>query len=152
MYKRAETHWEHTVILHFNYEELTALRAGAEVFLDRGRTGGAAVLAPSEEFERVEALLPLLDGDVELSTLEEVRHAHAGVTAITTMLQSEMETLVLATHPAGERAVSAYFDYAHVYTVAHRLSEMADEMEALIELVTGEPVTAETARTFRFPD
>ena len=140
------------MILHFNYEELTALRAGAEVFLHEGEAEGAPVLAPAEERARVEALLPLLDGDVSLDTLEEVRHVQAAVGAITAMLQAEMEAMVLATHPAGERAVSAYFDFAHVFTVSNRLSEMASEMEALIELVTGEPASPETARTFRFPD
>ncbi|MDX1493159.1 MAG: hypothetical protein R3253_03725 [Longimicrobiales bacterium] len=140
------------MILHFNYEELTALRAGAEVFLEGGETGAGVVIAPSEEHAHVEALLPLLDGDVSLETLEEVRSVQAAVGAVTSMLQSEMETVVLETHPAGERAVSAYFDFAHVFTVAHRLEEMASEMEALIELVTGEAPTAETARTFRFPD
>lgn len=140
------------MILHFNYEELTALRAGAEVFLEGGETAGGGVLAPAEERGHVEALLPLLEGDVSLSTLEEVRSVQAAVGAITAMLQAEMEALVLITHPAGERAVSAYFDFAHVFTVSHRLTEMAAEMEALIELVTGEPPTPETARTFLFPD
>lgn len=140
------------MILRFNYEELTALRAGAEVFLDQGEAGGGRVLAPSEEHARVEALLPLLEGDVSLSTLDEVRNVKAAVGAIATMLQAEMESVVIATHPAGERAVSAYFDFAHVFTVAHRIEQVADEMEALIELVTGEPATAETARSFVFPD
>ena len=140
------------MILHFNYEELTALRAGAEVFLDRGEAGGGGVVAPAEERAHVQALLPHLDGDVSLPTLEEVRNAQAAVGAISAMLQAEMEAVVLATHPAGERAVSAYFDFAHVFTVSNRLSEMASEMEALIELVTGEPPTPETARSFRFPD
>jgi len=140
------------VILHFNYEELTALRTGAEVFFEEGEAGDGGVLAPSEDHARVEALLSQLDGDVSLSTLEEVHHAQAAVGAISAMLRIEMETSVVATHPAGERAVTAYFDFAHVFTVAHRLGEMAAEMEALIELVTGEPPTSETARTFLFPD
>lgn len=140
------------MILHFNYEELTALRAGAEVFLEGEEASGGGVLAPSEERGQVEALLPLLDGDVSLSTLEEVRNVQSAVGAITAMLQTEMESTVVATHPAGERAVSAYFDFAHVFTVSHRLAEMAAEMEALIELVTGAGPTPETARSFRFPD
>ncbi|MDH3271275.1 MAG: hypothetical protein OEN56_08090 [Gemmatimonadota bacterium] len=140
------------MILHFNYEELRALRAGAEVFLDRGEAGVGGVLAPSEARVRVEALLPLLEGEFSLPTLQEVYDVQAGVGAIVAMLHAEMETAVLATHPAGERAVSAYFDFAHVFTVAHRLSEIASEMEALIELVTGEAPTPASARSFRFPD
>ncbi|NIT86120.1 MAG: hypothetical protein GWN82_04160, partial [Gemmatimonadetes bacterium] len=124
------------MILHFNYEELTALRAGAEVFLGRRETGGGGVLAPAEERVHVEALLSLLDGEVSLSTLREVRDVQAAVAAVIAMLRAEMESLVVATHPAGEQAVAAYFDFAHVFTVAHRLGEMASEMEALIELVT----------------
>lgn len=140
------------MILHCNYEELTALRSGAEVFLEGGETEGGGVLAPSEERDHVEALLPLLDGDVSLPTLSEVYDVQSAVGAITSMLRAELESSVLATHPAGERAVAAYFDFAHVFTVAHRLDEMASEMEALIELVTGEPATVETARSFQFPD
>ena len=140
------------MILHINYEELTALRAGAEVFLEVGETDGGGVLAPSEERDHVEALLPMLDGDVSLPTLRDVYAVQGAVAAITSMLRVEMESSVLMTHPAGERAVAAYFDFAHVFTVSHRLGQMAAEMEALIELVTGEAPTLETARTFQFPD
>ena len=59
---------------------------------------------------------------------------------------------VVTAHPADESAVDAYFEFAHVLSVARRLEEIADEMAALIELVTGEPVTAESVRGFQFPD
>jgi hypothetical protein len=140
------------VILHFNYEELTALRAGAEALLDREGESDGVVLAPPEERARVEALLPRLHGDISLETLEELRAVEAAVSAIVTSLRVEMETLVVTMHAADEGAVAAYFDFAHGFTVAHRLREMASEMEALIELVTGLPATHETARTFQFPD
>ena len=140
------------MILHFNYEELTALRAGAQVFLGREEPGRGAVLAPSEERDRVEALLPRLEGDVSLSTLEELRLVEGAVLAIVECLRAEMELLVVTTHAADEGSVAAYFDFAHGFTVAHRLREMASEMEALIELVTGDVLTTESARTFRFPD
>jgi hypothetical protein len=109
-------------------------------------------MAPPEHRARVEALLPLLDGDLTLGTLAEIRGVAAGVGAILEYLRAEMEATVVATHAADESAVAAYFDFAHVLTVWHRLHEMASEMEALIELVTGEHPDAETARTFRFPD
>lgn len=140
------------MILHFNYEELTALRAGARTFLDQEESGEGRVLAPSEARVRVEALLSMLDGDISLSTLEEVRNVSAAVSAIVACLRVEMETGVVATHPASEHAVAAYFDFAHGFTVDHRLKEMAGEMSALIELVTGEAPTGDTARSFQFPD
>lgn len=138
--------------LHFNFEELTALRGGAAALLDREEQSEAIVLAPSEDRARVEALLLRLDGDISLSTLEELRTVEAGVSAIVASLRADMEMLVVSSHAADEGAVAAYFDFAHGFTVAHRLREMASEMEALIELVTGSPVTHETARTFQFPD
>jgi len=140
------------VILHFNYEELTALKAGARAFLDGESPGRGGVLAPPESRARVEALLPNLQGDLSLSTLEELRGVQIAVEAIVECLRIEMESTVVATHAADEGAVSAYFDFAHGFTVAHRIREMASEMEALIELVTGGEATAETARTFQFPD
>ena len=53
---------------------------------------------------------------------------------------------------ADEGAVAAYFDFAHGFTVAHRIGEMASEMEALIGLVTGARPTPETTLAFQFPD
>lgn len=140
------------MILHFNYEELTALRAGAEALLDREGEDGGGVLAPPEERARVQALLPRLQGDISLETLEELRAVKAAVDAIVASLRVEMESLVVTMHAADEGAVAAYFDFAHGFTVAHRIGEMASEMEALIELVTGSPASRETAQTFHFPD
>ncbi len=140
------------MILHFNYEELTALRAGAQTFLEEEEMGGGAVLAPPARRGWVEELLPMLDGDIALSSLDEVRRVEAGVVAIVECLRAEMETVVVATHPADEGAVAAYFDFAHALSVAHRLGEMASEMEALIELVTGSDPTRESVHSFEFPE
>jgi hypothetical protein len=140
------------VILYFSYEELSALKAGAQAFLGGEEPVRGGVLAPPEKRARVEALLPRLAGDLSLSTLDEVRGVQAGVAAIVECLRVEMEVMVVTTHAAGEEAVAAYFDFAHAFSVAHRIREMVSEMEALIELVTGGPPTEETARTFRFPD
>lgn len=140
------------MILHFNYEELTALQAGARAFLDREEPGYGRVLAPSAERARVEALVPRLEGELSLSTLAELRGVESAIAAIVECLRVEMESVVVTTHAADEDAVAAYFDFAHAFTVGHRLSDMAAEMEALIELVTGAPATDAVARTFQFPD
>jgi hypothetical protein len=122
------------------------------VFLDGETPGGGAVLAPPEKRARVESLLPRLDGDISLSTLGELRQVQTAVVAIVECLRVEMEVMVVTTHAADETAVAAYFDFAHGFTVAHRIGEIASEMEALIELVTGTEPTADTARTFHVPD
>ena len=140
------------MILHVNYEELTALRSGARVLLAREEAGEASVLAPCEERARVEALLPHLVGDLSVSTLHDLREVQTAVHAIVACLRVEMELAVVTTHAADEEAVAAYFDFAHGLSVAHRIDEMASEMEALIELVTGGPATEETVRSFLFPD
>jgi len=141
------------VILHFNYEEIQALTAGARAYLgEAGAPEAAAVLAPTESRARVEALLPRLVGDLSLYTLEELRAVQGAVATVVELLRVQMESAVLATHAADEDAVSAYFDFAHGLTVLHRIDEMAEEMEAMIELVTGDSPSAEAARTFRFPD
>lgn len=140
------------MILHCNYEEIRALKSGGRSLLDGDAEASAAVLAPPEHRARVEALLPRLEGDLSVTTLHEMAGVALAVDAILTFLRAEMDAVVLATHAADESAVAAYFDYAHVLTVSHRLHEMAAEMEALIELVTGRAVDGETARTFLFPD
>ena len=141
------------MILHFNYEEIQALRAGARSYLGEvGAQPTSAVLAPSEARAHVEALLPRLVGDLSFSTLEELRVVQGAVSTLVDNLRVLMESIVLATHAGDEDAVSAYFDFAHGLTVKHRIAQIAAEMEAMIELVTGEPPSAEAARTFRFPD
>lgn len=142
------------MILRVSYEEIQALRAGARMFLAHagasGRRGG--VIAPTESRARVEALVSRLEGDISLGSLDELRKVQTGVAAIVESLRVEMESAVVATHAADEAAVAAYFDFAHGLTVASRLREMAEEMEALIELVTGEAPSLDATRSFRFPD
>jgi hypothetical protein len=144
---------EATVILHVNYEEVRALRTGARTLL--GREPGASaspVLAPSETRARVEELEERLQGDLALHTLDELQDVEAAVETIVRFLRSEMEAKVVATHPAGEQAVAAYFDFAHALAVGSRLAEVGDEMRAVIELATGRPADAEAERSFQFPD
>lgn len=140
------------MILHFSYEELTALRAGAEVYLEGETASGGSVMAPPRVRGHVQALLPHLHGDMSLSTLGELRGVQSAVRAVVEMLRAEMESVVVVTHAADEGAVAAYFDFAHAFTVAHRIDEMVSEMTAMIELVTGEAPTHLTERTFQFPD
>jgi hypothetical protein len=140
------------VILYCNYEELTALKAGTRVLLDRAEADSErARLSPRLRAD-VENLLPLLDGDISLSTLGEVLSVERAVIAIVRHMRVDMETKVVVTHPAEEGAVAAYFDFAHGFVVEHRVREMAAEMEALIELVTGEEPTREAVGSFDFYD
>jgi hypothetical protein len=140
------------VILHCNYEEILALRAGGRSFLE-GEAGGAVRrLPPAESRSRVEALLLQLVGDLEVPSLAEARDLRMALDDIVRQLRAEMEAVVVATHAADEDAVAAYFDFAHALSVSHRLDRLVGEMEALVELVTGEPADDEAALTFRFPD
>lgn len=141
------------MILHFNFEEIQALTAGARSYLGHAAAPSASsVLAPSQSRAQVEALLPRLSGDLSFTTLEELRIVQSAVRTVVASLRVQMESMVLATHAADEDAVSAYFDFAHGLTVSNRIAEIAAEMEAMIELVTGEAPSADAARTFRFPD
>lgn len=140
------------MILRCNYEELGALRTGATSLLGGSPGESAPVAAPPEAFEEVMALLPRLEGDLTVETLAEQRQILRAVSAIVSQLREEMDASVLATHPAGEVAVASYFLYAHALGVLSRIAEIGQEMEALIEVVTGAPPTPETVSTFRFPD
>lgn len=140
------------MIVHCNFEELTALKAGAYQILEGYAPEHGAIAAPPEERERVAALMPQLGGDFSVTTLVEQRSLVRAVAIIVEMLRVEMESMVSANHPAHEGAVSAYFDFAHAFSVQSRLYQVGLEMEALVELVTGGPVTDELARDFVFPD
>lgn len=140
------------MILQFNYEELIALKSGATGLLSESEPGGSAVLAPPEGRARVEALVPRLDGDLSLESLAQVQEVQVAIESIVGWLRYEMESAVVTTHAADESAVVAYFEFAHAFTVSHRLTEMATEMAALIELMTGEPPTFDSARDIHFPD
>lgn len=140
------------MILRCNFEELGALRRGAHSFLGDGPGSGARVVAPPEGREEVLALLPRLSGDLVLETLADQRRVIKAVSVIVSSLKEEMDLSVISSHPADETAVSAYFLYAHALAVLNRLSEIGEEMEALIEVVTGSPATLQVAATFRFPD
>ncbi|NNM07317.1 MAG: hypothetical protein HKO65_19645 [Gemmatimonadetes bacterium] len=140
------------MILHCNFEELGALRRGANGLLAERPEDHSAVVAPPEGFEEVEALFPRLHGDLSVETLAEQRRVLMGLSAIVSRLKEEMDASVLTTHPADESSVSSYFHYAHAMVVLNRATELGQEMEALIEVVTGAPVTPAVAATFRFPD
>jgi hypothetical protein len=87
-----------------------------------------------------------------MDTLADQREILTAVAAIVRRLKEEMDAAVLSTHPAEETAVSSYFLYAHALSVLNRVTEAGQEMEALIEVMTGSPPTAEMAGTFHFPD
>jgi hypothetical protein len=139
------------MILHCNFEELGALRSGAVALLGESQGGGPPVAAPPEGREEIESLVQRLTGDLAIETLAEQREVARVVASIVDHLREELDLSVIATHPADESAVSSYFSFAHTLAVLNRLVEMGQEMEALIEVVTGSPVTDEAARTFRFP-
>jgi hypothetical protein len=139
------------MILSCNFEELGALKTGARGFLGDPSREGAPVAAPPEGQPGVVDLLPRLSGDLAIETLSEQRSVYKAVSLIVAFLEEEMDLFILSSHPADESAVSAYFRYAHALSVQARLAEMGQEMEALIEVVTGAQATPEVAERFLFP-
>jgi hypothetical protein len=140
------------VILQCSYEELKALKDGAHALLDERATEPYSVAAPPEDHAPIEALVPRLTGTLSIRTLQDQRSIQRAVDAVVRYLRAEMEMLVTTTHPASEGAVVAYFDFAHAFSVQHRVREIGAEMAALIEVMTGEPATPEVAASFVFPD
>ncbi len=140
------------MILYCTFEELSAIAAGAERVLAEVGSGASVIVAPPEVVADVEALLPRLSGDLSITTLAEQQSIARAVTYIVAELKQRMDALVVDEHPASEYAVGAYFDYAHALSVQDRVMRMGKEMGALIEVMTGRPPTAETAREFTFPD
>jgi hypothetical protein len=140
------------VILHCTFEELAALSAGAERVLAEVGEAGVAVAAPPEVVANLEALQPRLIGDITITTLAEGRSIARAVGYVLSDLKARMDSCILTEHPASERTVQAYFEYAHVLSVEDRLRRIGDQMAALIELMTGAPPDEHAARTIAFPD
>lgn len=140
------------MILHLSYEEVTALGRGAEAVLHSQEGEAGAVAAPPASRAAVEALVPLLTGDLSVTTLEDQRHLLMAAETIVEALRVEMDSAVVATHPAHEIAVAAYFEYAHALASLTRIRDMGREMDALLELLAGPEEPHQMAREFTFPD
>jgi len=139
------------MILNCNYEELGALRQGADALLGESRGGEASVAAPPEGRQEMESLMLWISGDLAIETLAEQRRVNKAITVIVDRLKEEMDLFITTAHPADESAVASYFLYAHALAVLKRVSDLGQEMEALIEVVTGAPATETMAKTFVFP-
>ncbi len=140
------------MILRCSFEEMKAVQAGARVALTGLEGDRTAVAAPPSVREDIDRLTTNLDGDLALSTLEEQRTVERALRSVVGALRAELEVAVVASHPAAEPAVSAYFEFAHALTFLERVRTLGAEMEALIEVVTGEAPTPESSRSFVFPD
>lgn len=138
------------MILHCGYEELQALTKATESALSGFEGGGVA--APPEVVGDMEALLPRLVGDVSISTYAEQQSVEAALAYVCDHLREHMDSTILAEYVGSENAVIAFFDYGHVLSILDRVLAMGEEMYALIELMTGESPTTETARSVTFPD
>ena len=140
------------MILYCSYEELSALSAGTARVLAEESDGTIVVAAPPQIVADLEALEPRLIGDIALLTLTDQRSIARAVAFVAMDLRQRMDIAVISAHPAGEMAVQAYFEYAHVLMVEDRLRRIGAQMVAMIELMTGAPPTEETAQIIAFPD
>lgn len=139
------------MILKCSFEELTSLTSGAEHVLERWSAGGR-VAAPPEMVAQIESLLQRLDGDLTVETLSDQQRLERTTSYLLDFLRERMDALVLEQYVGAEDAVHAYFEYANVLAFLDRLRALGREMELLIEVMTGEPPTPETAATVSFPD
>ena len=135
------------MILHCNFEELRALAAAAETIVADG-PAHPGIVGAREGVVMVEQLLPRLTGDVSIETLPDQRRVQKAVRFIVGDLHRRMDERLIAAHPADEEAVALYFDYGHSRSVLHRLTEMGNEMEAIVELIGG----SGNAAGVTFPD
>jgi hypothetical protein len=138
------------MILLCTFEELSVMSAAAERVLVAAGTGGVA--APPQVITDIEALAPLLTGDIGVESLAEVSAIQRATHYLLDEARERADALIIEEHPAAEQAVAAYFEYAHILTFLHRTNRISAQMTALIELMTGTPPTEESARQVSFPD
>lgn len=140
------------MILYCTYEELSALSAGTARVLAEESDSAMVVAAPPQLVADLEALAPRLIGDIALLNLADQRSIARAVSFVAMDLRQRMDNGILVDHPAGEMAVQAYFEYAHVLVVEDRLRRIGSQMVAMIELMTGAPPNEESAQIIAFPD
>jgi hypothetical protein len=137
------------MILKISFEEMTVLNSATERLLSSQDGGGIA--APPEILAALESQLPLA-GDVSVLTLAEQRSLARALDYVLDHLKRRMDALIVDLYVGADDTVNAYFDYANVLSLRARLDPIGREMEAIIELMTGEPPTRETAEQVTFPD
>jgi hypothetical protein len=138
------------MILHCSFEELTAVGAVAGRVL--GASGAGGVAAPPQVIADIEALSTRLDGDLTVESLLDVRSITRALDYLLNDARACTDSFVLVEGPAAESAIVSYFEHAHLLTLLDRATRMADQMTALIEVMSGQPVTEEAARHFSFPE
>jgi hypothetical protein len=140
------------MILYLSFEELTALNNSAAEVLAEDAAGAQGINAPPLVLAAVEELIPYLNGDITLRSLDEQRRVERAVRHLTLHARRQMEHAVLEAHPAAEAAVAAYFDYAHLLAVSNRVDAIGEEMAALVRLLTQLHPDSEAGRHFAFPE
>lgn len=139
------------MILHLSYEEIVALRAGADRVLTAAGAG-AGVVAPPAIVADLESFNAELRGDVAVGSLAEHARLRRVLVLLRDDLNEQLAETILMSHPAAEEAVAAYFDFAHVLTTLNRLDIIGVEMRALVEVLTGDAPDSDAGRRFSFPD
>lgn len=139
------------MILYLSFEELAALSAEAERTLD-AIGAGRGIAAPPQFHAEVEQFAQSLTGDVSVTSLQHHDSMRRVLDVLLQRARARMDTAVIEYHPAAEHAVAAYFDYAHMLAASSRLDVIRGEMEALVDLMTGETPDSDSSRRFSFPD
>ena len=140
------------MILYLSFEELSSLRSATDRVLVSDAHAGAGIAAPPQVIADLEQLVPLLTGDITVSTLEQQRRMRAAVAHLFDDARIQMERAILDQHAAAESAIAAYFDYAHILAVLRQLDRLRDDMVAMVQVLTGDDPDSEAARRFCFPE
>lgn len=137
------------MILRVTFEEVSALNSAAERLL--GQEGRGGVAAPPEALAALESVLPV-EGDLSVTTLRHQVRLQRAMELVLDHLRRRMDAIIVEQYVGSDDAVNAYFDYANVLTLRSRLGRIGEEMTAMIEVMTGEAATEETAEGISFPD
>ena len=138
------------MILHCSFEELSALNEAAGRVLAAAGTGGVA--APPEVIADIEALSTRITGDLSIESLHEARGVIRALRYLIGDGRTRTDAFIVDQGPAGEMAILSYFEYANLLTLLERAIRLGDQMTALIEVMTGQPVTDESARQISFTE